>query len=289
MAFIYDLADTWNNAAVTFTGIKLNVTDSASAAGSLLMDLHVGGVSRFRVDKTGSVTSLADIFGGGQVGVTSSRVWSNGVTTTGYFGIASANPLSPDTILTRDAANTLALRNGVNPQAFNLYNTYTDASNYERGFMRFVSNELRIGTDKLGTGTARALAFQTDGVTRMTIGTTGSVLIPGGNPNTEFLSIGSSGGGLVFASGYRVGSSGTIFFSDGADYSRGIAGVAGIAGIRLTNGSTGGGALQLQEMTAPAAPAADNVRIYAEDDGAGKTRLMARFATGAAVQIAIEP
>jgi hypothetical protein len=47
--------------------------------------------------------------------------------------------------------------------------------------------------------------------------------------------------------------------------------------------------MQLTEMTAPAAPAADNVRIYAEDNGSGKTRLMALFATGAAVQIAIEP
>ena len=42
-------------------------------------------------------------------------------------------------------------------------------------------------------------------------------------------------------------------------------------------------------QTAPAAPAANGVYIYAEDDGAGKTRLMARFATGAAQQIAIEP
>jgi hypothetical protein len=31
------------------------------------------------------------------------------------------------------------------------------------------------------------------------------------------------------------------------------------------------------------------VRIYAEDNGSGKTRLMAKFPTGAAVQIAIEP
>jgi hypothetical protein len=43
------------------------------------------------------------------------------------------------------------------------------------------------------------------------------------------------------------------------------------------------------EMTAPSAPAANSVRIYAEDNGAGKTRLMALFATGAAQQISIEP
>lgn len=46
---------------------------------------------------------------------------------------------------------------------------------------------------------------------------------------------------------------------------------------------------QLTEMTAPSAPATNNVRIYAEDNGSGKTRLMALFPTGAAQQIAIEP
>ena len=46
---------------------------------------------------------------------------------------------------------------------------------------------------------------------------------------------------------------------------------------------------EVAEMTAPAAPATNSVRIYAEDNGAGKTRLMALFATGSAVQIAVEP
>lgn len=43
------------------------------------------------------------------------------------------------------------------------------------------------------------------------------------------------------------------------------------------------------EGTAPAAPAANRFRIFAEDNGAGKTRLMVQFATGAAQQLAIEP
>jgi hypothetical protein len=46
---------------------------------------------------------------------------------------------------------------------------------------------------------------------------------------------------------------------------------------------------ELGEMTAPSAPSADAVRIYAEDDGGGKTQLMALFPTGVAQQIAIEP
>lgn len=39
MSYIYDLADTWNNAATTFTAIKMDVTNTASNAASLLMDL----------------------------------------------------------------------------------------------------------------------------------------------------------------------------------------------------------------------------------------------------------
>lgn len=63
------------------------------------------------------------------------------------------------------------------------------------------------------------------------------------------------------------------------------------AGIIAPRGSalTTGGALELLEMTAPSAGGSNTVRIYAEDNGSGKTRLMAIFPTGAAQQIAIEP
>ncbi len=49
------------------------------------------------------------------------------------------------------------------------------------------------------------------------------------------------------------------------------------------------GYIDATEISAPAAPAANGARIYAEDNGSGKTRLMVRFASGAAQQIAIEP
>jgi hypothetical protein len=47
---------TWNNAGVTFVNFISNVLDSASASGSLLMDLQVGGSSKFKIDKAGNVT-----------------------------------------------------------------------------------------------------------------------------------------------------------------------------------------------------------------------------------------
>ncbi len=63
---------------------------------------------------------------------------------------------------------------------------------------------------------------------------------------------------------------------------------AGILAL-TASASTGGATLEFREQTAPSSPSTNNVRIYAEDNGSGKTRLMARFATGAAQQIAIEP
>lgn len=64
-----------------------------------------------------------------------------------------------DLTLTRDAADTLALRRGPNAQTFRAYNTYTDASNYERGVVGWGSNVFQIGTFKAGTGASRNLAF----------------------------------------------------------------------------------------------------------------------------------
>lgn len=52
---------TWNNGSTLFTGIKLNVVDTASAANSLLLDLEVGGVTKFSVDKDGDVFAAGDL------------------------------------------------------------------------------------------------------------------------------------------------------------------------------------------------------------------------------------
>ena len=42
-------------------------------------------------------------------------------------------------------------------------------------------------------------------------------------------------------------------------------------------------------IAALAAPSANNVILYAKDDGSGKTQLVARFATGAVQVIATQP
>ena len=50
-----------------------------------------------------------------------------------------------------------------------------------------------------------------------------------------------------------------------------------------------GGSVELPEMTDPDAPAANKARLYVRDNGAGKSQLCVRFATGAVQVIATEP
>src|SRR5262245_45566860 len=51
---LINLTQTWNASGVAFTAVKANITNTASAAGSLLMDLQVGGNSILNLDKAGT-------------------------------------------------------------------------------------------------------------------------------------------------------------------------------------------------------------------------------------------
>ena len=63
---------TWNTTGVVDAGILENVTNTASGAASLLMDLQVGGTSQFKVDKAGNATALTSFATGGSNGGLSS-------------------------------------------------------------------------------------------------------------------------------------------------------------------------------------------------------------------------
>lgn len=49
----FTLDQTWNNASVSFTGIRQNITDVSSQSSSLLLDLQNNGISQFSVQKDG--------------------------------------------------------------------------------------------------------------------------------------------------------------------------------------------------------------------------------------------
>ena len=60
---VLNVNTTWNNVSVTFTGMLTNITDTASAAASLIQDLQVGGSSKFNVRKDGNVAAAGTITG----------------------------------------------------------------------------------------------------------------------------------------------------------------------------------------------------------------------------------
>lgn len=58
--------------------------------------------------------------------------------------------------------------------------------------------------------------------------------------------------------------------------------------VGATSVSQVAGALVMKEIAAPGNPAADEATVFLQDNGAGKTQLMVKFNTGAAIQIAIQ-
>jgi hypothetical protein len=73
----------------------------------------------------------------------------------------SGGVFGTDVVLVPDATAILAQRNGVAAQTLRVYNTFTDASNYERGALDWSStaNVFRIRMMNAGTGTNRIIAI----------------------------------------------------------------------------------------------------------------------------------
>ena len=59
MSYVYSMTDSWTDSGVTYTAIKMNITNTASGANSLLQDIQIGGVSKYRVGLTGIVPTPA--------------------------------------------------------------------------------------------------------------------------------------------------------------------------------------------------------------------------------------
>ena len=179
MADIFNLQDTWDDAETVFNGIKLNVTDTASHADSKLLDLQVGGASKFSVASNG----ITDAVGYTTPNYFATALGSNLPTYMDRLAIRMAAGVelgwtagttaftTRDLSLWRDAPNTLAQRNGVNAQTYNIYNAYTDATNYERAHIGWndTADTFVIGTEAGGTGANRR--------TQLGSGVNGSILL----------------------------------------------------------------------------------------------------------------
>src|SRR5262245_56613591 len=102
----------------------------------------------------------------------------------------------------RESADSLAQRNSTTAQSQYVYNTYTDASNYERGVFDWATtaNVLTIGMQKVGTGSVRDV----------------QILAP--SCNCDFLA--TSGGNIIFrlattTNDLRIAGSGFLSWPNG--------------------------------------------------------------------------
>ena len=98
---VFEINPTWNGSGNTFTGMKVNVTDSNSAASSLIADFQVGGVSKIFIKKTGDI----NLHGGLQLGLDIYAPRYISITNnSGFFALGTF-----DTILSRKAAANFRL------------------------------------------------------------------------------------------------------------------------------------------------------------------------------------
>ena len=144
------------------TGLGINAPNGFTGK---LLDLQVNGSSRASVTSSGGFIGRTAGYNSAAFGINSSNqgLGTNG-TNIYLFAASYAKAVGltgdgalfigtqADVKLYRDAANTVAQRNGTNAQTYRLYNTYTNASNYERAKLAWNSNVFEIGTEGAGTG-----------------------------------------------------------------------------------------------------------------------------------------
>lgn len=143
------IVQTWNNGAVAFNALEINITSTANGSSTFINCLD-DGVQRFWVSNGGTVNAAQSIYGN-------------------------------DAVLLRDAANTIGQRNGANAQTHNLYGTYTDASNYRRVRKTMSTGGAAvIASEGLGTGaTGNTLAISQNGANVLSFDTSGNATIAG--------------------------------------------------------------------------------------------------------------
>jgi len=182
----------WNDAAVTFTGLKLNVTDGAggspvSASGSNLLDLQVGGTSKLRVSSTGAINAASLTQTGDAVttsngtlrfliGSTTPRVYINNTgvgigTSPSYAFHVNAGPASSWCVTNASVINLINFSdtNGINlapgsstPLIFTTGGAERGRFNGTGGLTLADANDIAVGTTtgtKIGTATTQKLGF----------------------------------------------------------------------------------------------------------------------------------
>lgn len=131
MSNIFAMADTWNNGATVFTAIKMVATDTAFAAGTLLIDLQtLSGGSQFSISNVGAGKFASLALGGATIGAnvlstigalnfqyaagaTNNWTLSSGGTLSGNTGAGTKVFIALSNLINMASGYTLGWANGV--------------------------------------------------------------------------------------------------------------------------------------------------------------------------------
>ena len=150
----------WNTAG---TGFGVNAPSGFTGN---LIDFQVNGVSKGKLDPAGLLTLASGLTSGSVIQSTGNiqsgqNLWLTSNTGILFFGASN------DVAVARDAANTLAQRNGTTAQTSRVYNSFTDASNgsWAEISAGVTANTVIIGSKGNGTGasTLTNLQFNVNG------------------------------------------------------------------------------------------------------------------------------
>ena len=207
-----DTSVTWNSGATAFTGWKLNATDTASAAGSLLLDLQIGGSSRANITKAGLLNLANGITAGGNISISSASAAIFTATNVGTQANISADDGSSTVTVNAYKATgatlamTVANSGGSNITRLSINNaglhTFTGSAliaqgsitaaapnldattTWNSGGVTFTGWRLNI-TDTASAAASLLLNLQVGGSSKATIGKSGALTLTGGTVTTS--------------------------------------------------------------------------------------------------------
>ena len=254
MAFIYNLTDTWTDNTVTWNGIKLAVTNTASGAASDLLNLTITGATTasFVVDKSGNLDLTGSV---------------NNLTITPPANNATLTMADGSSLITSGAYSATFTFTGTTTLTFPTSGTVTALGNLTTGSGAFVlasgasltganldtptaitltnGTGLPISTGLTGTGTGVLTALAVN------VGSAGAfVTFNGalGTPSSGNLanctgyptgSISGLGTGVATALANNVGSAGAIVVQNGVLGTPSSGTLTNATGLPLTTGVTG--------------------------------------------------
>jgi hypothetical protein len=185
---VLNITETWNASGAVFDApIFENITNTASAAGSLLLDLQVGASSTFTVNKSGQITTT-------QAGAGSSGGLQFGIGTGNSIGFAVGNMY-----FSNGGSNMLYMTGSAGSGTLGWISSGTTADTF---LSRYAAATLQFGGADVSGPTAQTIRFQNV--------STGTSNTAGANTTLD-MSVGTgsgAGGGFLFKYA-PAGSSGT--------------------------------------------------------------------------------